>query len=97
MINCARPTHFTNQLTASEPWVTRIRGIRANASTKSHVELNESTELDDGNSEELGSQYRELLNKLQHINVLGGCCGTDHRHVEAICKACLPLSAYSYR
>lgn len=96
MINCAHPTHFASQLTASEPWVTRIRGIRANASTKSHLELNESTELDDGNPEELGSQYRELRNVLRHVNVLGGCCGTDHRHVEAICKACLSLSNSSY-
>ncbi|MBC7882223.1 MAG: homocysteine S-methyltransferase family protein [Anaerolineae bacterium] len=96
MINCAHPTHFANQLTVSEPWVTRIRGIRANASTKSHAELNESTELDDGNPEELGSQYRELRNKLRHVNVLGGCCGTDHRHVEAICKACSPLSDSSH-
>lgn len=91
MINCAHPTHFADRLTAGETWVTRIRGIRANASTKSHAELNESAELDDGNPEELGSQYRELRNKLRHVNVLGGCCGTDHRHVEAICKACLPV------
>lgn len=91
MINCAHPTHFAETLTANEPWLERIRGIRANASTKSHAELNESETLDDGNPEELGSQYRELKNKLKNLNVLGGCCGTDDRHVEAICKACLPL------
>lgn len=91
MINCAHPTHFGDTLTASEPWLERIRGIRANASTKSHAELNELETLDDGNPEELGSQYRELKAKLKNLNVLGGCCGTDDRHVEAICKACLPL------
>jgi S-methylmethionine-dependent homocysteine/selenocysteine methylase len=91
MINCAHPTHFAEVLTAGEPWLERIRGIRANASIKSHAQLNESETLDDGNPEELGSQYRELLEKLPHINVLGGCCGTDHRHVETICKACLPV------
>ncbi|MEA5572862.1 homocysteine S-methyltransferase family protein [Calothrix sp. UHCC 0171] len=90
-INCAHPTHFADVLAANEPWVQRIRGIRANASIKSHAELNESVEIDDGNPEELGSQYRQLLNNLKHINVLGGCCGTDERHVEAICKAVLPL------
>ncbi len=91
MINCAHPTHFAGVLMVGEPWLDRIRGIRANASTKSHAQLNESAELDDGNPEELGSQYRELRDRLQYLNVLGGCCGTDHRHVEAICKACIPL------
>jgi S-methylmethionine-dependent homocysteine/selenocysteine methylase len=91
MINCAHPSHFADVLVAGEPWLERIRGLRANASTKSHAELNESETLDDGNPEELGSQYRELLGKFPQINVLGGCCGTDDRHVAAICNACLPV------
>jgi S-methylmethionine-dependent homocysteine/selenocysteine methylase len=91
MINCAHPTHFAGALVAGEPWLERIRGIRANASTKSHAELNESETLDDGNPEELGSQYRELRERFPQITVLGGCCGTDNRHVEAICQACLPV------
>lgn len=90
-INCAHPTHFADILVAGEPWLERIRGIRANASTKSHAELNESETLDDGNPEELGSQYRELRAQFPQISILGGCCGTDDRHVEAICKACLPV------
>ncbi|HIK17648.1 MAG TPA: homocysteine S-methyltransferase family protein [Leptolyngbyaceae cyanobacterium M33_DOE_097] len=91
MINCAHPTHFANILTPGEAWLERIRGVRANASTKSHAELNESETLDDGNPAELGHQYRALKAKLKSLNVLGGCCGTDDRHVEAICQACLPL------
>jgi S-methylmethionine-dependent homocysteine/selenocysteine methylase len=91
MINCAHPTHFVGTLAAGEPWLDRIRGVRANASTKSHAELDEATELDDGNPAELALQYRELKGKLPQLNVLGGCCGTDHRHVEAICQTCLPL------
>ena len=91
MINCAHPTHFVGALTAGEPWLDRIRGVRANASTKSHAELDEAAELDDGNPEDLGRQYRELKGKLPQLNVMGGCCGTDHRHVEATCQACLPL------
>jgi S-methylmethionine-dependent homocysteine/selenocysteine methylase len=90
MINCAHPTHFAHAL-PEEPWLERIRGLRANASTKSHAELDEAEELDDGNPEELGYQYRELKTKLKNLNVLGGCCGTDHRHVAAICQACAPL------
>ncbi len=87
MITCAHPTHFADVLTSGEPWLERIRGIRANASTKSHAELNESEDIDEGNPEELGNQYRQLRDGLKNLNVLGGCCGTDHRHVEAICKA----------
>lgn len=93
MINCAHPTHFAGVLRAGEPWTNRIRGLRANASAKSHAELNESAELDEGHPVELGGQYRELLRTLKNLNVFGGCCGTDHRHVEEICKACLAPSA----
>ncbi|ASC69217.1 hypothetical protein XM38_001430 [Halomicronema hongdechloris C2206] len=91
MINCAHPTHFVDTLTPGAPWLERIRGLRANASTKSHAELDEADTLDDGNPEELGSQYRQLKQVLSQLNVLGGCCGTDERHVEAICQACLPV------
>ena len=87
MINCAHPTHFENVLVENEPWLHRIRGLRANASTLSHAELDEAEELDDGSPSELSSQYKELRNKLSNLNVLGGCCGTDHRHIEEIIKA----------
>ncbi len=87
MINCAHPTHFEQKLYTDASWLQRIKGLRANASCKSHAELDESTELDDGNPVELGEQYREFKQKLHQLNVFGGCCGTDHRHVEAICKS----------
>lgn len=89
MINCAHPTHFEERLTDGGLWLDRIRGLRANASCKSHAELDEAEELDEGNPMELGTQHRALRQKLQRLNVFGGCCGTDHRHVEAICTACL--------
>lgn len=88
MINCAHPMHFDHALSAGEPWLARIRGLRTNASTKSHAQLNESTDLDEGDPVQLGRQHRELLSKLTNLTVFGGCCGTDHRHVEEICKAC---------
>ena len=88
MINCAHPTHFEHVLSGNGSWLGRIRGIRANASCKSHAELDESDTLDDGNPEELGRQYRALRNLLPNLTVVGGCCGTDHRHVEAIARAC---------
>lgn len=89
MINCAHPTHFADVLTPDEPWVRRIRGLRANASCRSHAELNESPDLDEGNPVELGRQYRELARKLPHLTIFGGCCGTDDRHIEAICRSCV--------
>lgn len=92
MINCAHPVHFDHVLSPEEPWSRRIRGLRANASRKSHTELNDSTELDPGNPVELGAQYAELKRiRLLDLNVLGGCCGTDSRHIEKIAEACAPL------
>ena len=93
MINCAHPDHFADALAGGEGWVQRIRGLRANASRRSHAELDEAEALDDGDPAELGGQYRELLGKLPQINVVGGCCGTDHRHIEAICLACTTAAA----
>jgi len=89
MINCAHPTHFMDALDADDAWSQRIRGVRTNASSKSHAELDEAESLDDGNPTELAGQCRELRNRLSNLNVFGGCCGTDHRHVEEIGKACL--------
>ncbi len=91
MINCAHPTHFEKVLRADGGWRERIRGMRANASRHSHAELDAATELDSGNPLELGKQYRALLELLPGITVVGGCCGTDHRHVEAIGHACHTL------
>jgi S-methylmethionine-dependent homocysteine/selenocysteine methylase len=89
MINCAHPTHFSAVLEEGGPWRQRIRGLRANASRQSHAELNDSPELDAGNPAELGKQYAQLKRVLPHLNVVGGCCGTDHRHVEQIAQSCL--------
>ena len=88
MINCAHPTHFAGALEAGSSWVKRLRAIRANSSCKSHAELDNSPELDTGNPQELGRQYAALLRRFPHINVLGGCCGTDHRHIACISEAC---------
>lgn len=88
MINCAHPEHFQNVFAQKGPWVKRIRGLRANASRKSHAELNESTALDAGDPVEFAGQHKEIKDRIGHINILGGCCGTDHRHVDAIASRC---------
>lgn len=91
MINCAHPTHFAPIVREPAPWIERLRGIRANASSMSHAELNDAPVLDDGNPEELAAQYAQLRAGLKGLTVMGGCCGTDDRHVEAIARACAPL------
>ena len=90
MINCAHPLHFEDAVASGEPWLDRIRGIRANASTMSHAELDAMTELDSGDPADLGRRYRDLRSRLRRVCVMGGCCGTDHRHIAAICEACAP-------
>ena len=88
MVNCAHPTHFAGVLDATKPWSQRIRGLRANASTLSHAELEAMSELDDGDPDDLGRRVGSLREQLPHLSVLGGCCGTDHRHISAIAAAC---------
>jgi S-methylmethionine-dependent homocysteine/selenocysteine methylase len=84
MINCAHPTHFERIVRDDARLRERVRGLRANASKRSHAELDESADLDEGDPVELGAQYRALRTHLPHLTVVGGCCGTDHRHVDAI-------------
>ena len=88
-INCAHPTHFMPALRDEGAWRERIRMVRANASKKSHAELDCSETLDDGDPAELGRDYAGLAKLLPGLTVFGGCCGTDHRHVARIADACL--------
>jgi S-methylmethionine-dependent homocysteine/selenocysteine methylase len=86
MVNCAHPTHFADVLDAGAPALERIRGLRANASTMSHAELDQAEELDDGDPVDLARRYAELRQRLPNLTVVGGCCGTDHRHIREICR-----------
>ena len=90
MVNCAHPTHFADALAADGSWLRRLVGLRANASTKSHAELDEATELDEGDPVDLGARHAALRDRLPTVTVLGGCCGTDARHVAAIISAWSP-------
>ena len=86
MINCAHPTHFLDAIKTDSSWKSRIQGIRSNASCKSHAELDESTELDPGDKNELGRLHQDLVKYLPNLKVFGGCCGTDVSHVKSICQ-----------
>jgi S-methylmethionine-dependent homocysteine/selenocysteine methylase len=87
MVNCAHPTHFSSAVSQGGPWQQRLKGLRANSSVRSHAQLDEATELDEGNPEELGAQCAQLREHLAAVRVLGGCCGTDARHVSAVVSA----------
>lgn len=91
MVNCAHPSHFAPALSAGEPWVARVRGLRANASRLSHAELDALSAPDAGDPEELGREYAALKRRLPCLNVFGGCCGTDHRHLEHVAATLAPL------
>ena len=93
MVNCAHPTHFADVLEQGAGWTDRVGGIRANASRMSHAELDVATELDAGDPEELAGEYAVLRTSFPGLRVLGGCCGTDHRHLDAISRACVVRSA----
>lgn len=84
MINCAHPSHFAGTLSGLGELRFRVRGVRANASRRSHAELDASTDLDAGDPHALSRDYESLRRALPALRVVGGCCGTDHRHVAAI-------------
>ncbi len=86
-INCAHPTHFDDVLVPDSDWTKRIKMVRANASRMSHAELDNALDLDDGDPDEFGRESSELHERYSSINVLGGCCGTDVRHIQAIAVA----------
>jgi homocysteine S-methyltransferase len=86
MVNCAHPSHVLPALEEPGPWQ-RVRGLRPNASAKSHAELDESEELDRGDPAELARGCLAAGRRLPHLTVLGGCCGTDHRHIETVADA----------
>lgn len=91
MVNCAHPTHIEHLLVGQPAWTSRLGGIRANASAASHAELDASDELDPGDPIDLARRYVDLRDAVPSLRVLGGCCGTDHRHVEAISAATTSL------
>lgn len=86
MINCAHPDHFSSVVQGGGSWLGRIRGLRVNASCKSHAELDAATELDQGNPQALACAHRHLAGHLPAVCVLGGCCGTTDVHVDAIAR-----------
>lgn len=91
MVNCAHPTHFSPALTDDGEWLERVKAVRANASRMSHAELDDAQSLDRGDVTELAREYVALAALLPDLRLVGGCCGTDHKHVAAISAALHPV------
>jgi homocysteine S-methyltransferase len=87
IINCAHPTHIAAGLEVESVALQRVGGLRANASALSHAELDQAEQLDEGDPVALGRDNAALRQMLRSIQLLGGCCGTDHRHVAEIVAA----------
>jgi S-methylmethionine-dependent homocysteine/selenocysteine methylase len=86
MLNCAHPTHIAAGLTDA-PALQRVGGLRFNASTLSHAELDAAESLDEGDPTTLAHDSTSLRSALPAVSLLGGCCGTDLRHVTQIASA----------
>jgi len=84
VVNCAHPSHVVAGLGEGGAWVERIGGTRVNASSLSHAELEASEVLDEGDPLALAGDQAGLGALLPALRVVGGCCGTDARHVAAM-------------
>lgn len=91
LVNCVYPSHLERALIPDGAWIDRIHCLKGNSSKKSHAELNEAKELDQGDPVEFGEDNRALLYKLKNLNIIGGCCGTNGRHFEKVCEACIDV------
>ena len=89
MINCAHPTHFEHVLDPEAPWAARVRGVRRMRRRRAMQSWTKPRTLDDGDPDDLARRDDSLRPGLPAMSVVGGCCGTDHRHVAAICRTLL--------
>ena len=86
-VSCVHPSVLRQALRADEGLGRlagrRLLGIKANASRKSPEELVELDEVDSEDPERLADEVVDLQAEFG-LRVLGGCCGTDHRYIEAL-------------
>lgn len=85
MINCTHPTEFAPALTSGD-WTGRLGGFMPNAVAVETLSLCKLGHLEDGDPEQLGGEMADLARRFPHINVWGGCCGTDARHIGQITR-----------
>lgn len=89
MSNCIHPGILFQAL--SQPFnqtslvKERFRGIQANTSPLSYVELDNSLELKCSDPETWADEMIRL-SEISDIKIWGGCCGTNNRHMECLVK-----------
>ena len=84
IVNCAHPTHIAAALADGGAWRNRVVQVNPNASTQTHEELDAAEVLDEGDLGLLRTSFDQLRPDLANLRVVGGCCGTDARHVAAL-------------
>lgn len=84
LLNCAHPSHIAEALRDDDSWTGRVTGLRVNASRQTHAQLDEAAELDEGDITDLVAEHEQLAARLPLLDIVGGCCGTDVRHVAAL-------------
>lgn len=87
MTNCVHPKIVYDAL--SQPFnrneivKSRFLGIQANTSPLSYAELDGSPDLISSEPEEFAEEMIKLRS-ISNMKLFGGCCGTDHRHMEQV-------------
>lgn len=79
MVNCIYPTFIRPDEQPSDLF-DRLQGIQANASSKTHDQLDGSQTLQQDSLEDWG-HHMLRLNREFGVKILGGCCGTDDRYL----------------
>lgn len=90
--NCAHPVEFEPALNGGA-WTDRLRYVRPNASKMDKIALCKLGHLEDGDPEELGGQMADLKRRFPQADILGGCCGTDERHLGEIARRAREVTA----
>jgi homocysteine S-methyltransferase len=84
--NCSHPLEFEPALADAGPWLERLRYVRPNAARMEKIALCSLGHLEDGDPVELGEQMAEVARMLPRTDIIGGCCGTDERHLAEIAR-----------
>jgi homocysteine S-methyltransferase len=89
LLNCTHASVFRRAISHernSSPHVReRVIGLFANTAALSPEELDDSTELVEEAPEIFGADVAALHREL-NLKVLGGCCGTDDRHIDCLAR-----------
>jgi len=90
LINCSHPVEYEPAIEPGD-WISRVRGVRPNASKMEKLALCKIGHLEEGNPVELGQLCGDLAGRYPHMDIWGGCCGTWNNHLDEIAKNVLTV------